>query len=205
MSGVGTRLWEEKALPAPDRSECLRYLRAPQADERLEALLDSCLDELAGQLSPRLCYRVCSASDAEVAFLRESGSRALAERLAGCSHVLVLAATLGVGIDRLIARYTSLSPARALCLQAIGCERIEAVCDSFCEEWRLRGFVLRARFSPGYGDLALELQRDIFAYLDCPTRIGLYLRDSLLMTPTKSVTAIVGIEGEGMEERFEFS
>lgn len=55
---------------------------------------------------------------------------------------------------------------------------------------------LKPRFSAGYGDLPLEVQKDIFRVLDCPRKIGLTLNDSLLMSPTKSVTAIVGIEDE---------
>ncbi len=53
----------------------------------------------------------------------------------------------------------------------------------------------RPRFSPGYGDLTLLAQKDIFAVLDCGKRIGLTLNDSLLMSPSKSVTAFVGIGG----------
>ena len=52
---------------------------------------------------------------------------------------------------------------------------------------------LPPRFSPGYGDLPLSLQRDIFRVLDCPRKIGLTLNESLLMSPSKSVTAIVGL------------
>ena len=39
-------------------------------------------------------------------------------------------------------------------------------------------------------------QKDIFKILDCSKKIGLTLTDSLLMSPTKSVTAIVGIKDE---------
>lgn len=52
---------------------------------------------------------------------------------------------------------------------------------------------LRPRFSPGYGDLAIDAQKDIFALLDCERQIGLTLGDSLLMSPGKSVTAFAGI------------
>ena len=44
-----------------------------------------------------------------------------------------------------------------------------------------------------YGDLPLEMQKDIFNVLDCSKRIGLTLNESLLMSPSKSVTAIIGI------------
>jgi cobalamin-dependent methionine synthase I len=79
----------------------------------------------------------------------------------------------------------------------LGSERIEALCDALCAEWKedyaSRGFVLRPRFSAGYGDLPLTLQNDIFESLQCSKHIGLTLCDSLLMSPTKSVTAIVGV------------
>jgi cobalamin-dependent methionine synthase I len=55
------------------------------------------------------------------------------------------------------------------------------------------GSSLTQRFSAGYGDLPLELQRDIFGALDCQRKIGVTLNESLLMSPSKSVSAIVGI------------
>ena len=82
-------------------------------------------------------------------------------------------------------------------LQAIGAERIEALCDVFCEKIRLdaesAGLFPRPRFSPGYGDFPLELQKDIFRVLDCSRKIGLTLNESLLMSPSKSVTAVIGL------------
>ena len=98
------------------------------------------------------------------------------------------------GIDRLLTKYARLSPARALLLQGIGAERIEALCDAFCAAQAAAvGRALRPRFSPGYGDLALDVQKDIFALLDCERQLGLTLGDSLLMSPGKSVTAFAGI------------
>ena len=88
----------------------------------------------------------------------------------------------------------------ALCLQAIGSERAEALCDAFCNdmasEYTKYGKVLRPRFSAGYGDLPLSLQRDITGVLQTPKNIGISLNESLLMSPSKSVTAIIGIKGE---------
>ena len=52
---------------------------------------------------------------------------------------------------------------------------------------------LEPRFSPGYGDLPLSAQKNIFAVLDPERRIGLTLNSSLLMSPSKSVTAFVGL------------
>lgn len=111
--------------------------------------------------------------------------------------MIIFAATIGVGVDRLISKYSRLSPTKALCFQAIGAERVEALCDEFCNKMKTElekdGEKVKPRFSPGYGDLPLETQKMIFSLLDCPKRIGVTLGDTLLMSPSKSVTAFVGI------------
>ena len=89
-------------------------------------------------------------------------------------------------------KYSKISPVKALIFQAIGAERIEKLCDVFCKDIA-KERKTKPRFSPGFGDLPLTIQKDIFAALDCGKNIGLSLTDSMLMSPTKSVTAIVGI------------
>ena len=112
---------------------------------------------------------------------------------------MLFAGTLGIGIDRFLAKYGRLSPARALWFQAIGAAGIEALCDAFCEELPQllaedgQPARIRPRYSPGFGDFGLEYQPFIFSALDCQKNLGLTLTDSLLMSPTKSVTALVGI------------
>ena len=58
---------------------------------------------------------------------------------------------------------------------------------------RGKGLHARPRFSPGYGDFPLEVQRDFERILEMPKTIGVTLSDSLLMTPTKSITAVIGL------------
>ena len=52
---------------------------------------------------------------------------------------------------------------------------------------------VRPRFSPGYGDLPLTLQPEICAALDVQRRLGIHVTESLLMIPSKSVTAVIGL------------
>ena len=198
MSTVLTRSF---AAPPVDRAEILRYAAARGCDDpALRALVDECLCEVEGVL----CYKLCCCElplierEGEIALgTLKSSSATLKRALSGCERVLLFAATVGFGIDRAIARYGTLSPAKALCLQAIGAERIEALCDLFCremsEELAAKGLLLRPRVSPGYGDLPLAMQREIFALLDPARRVGITLNDSLLMSPSKSVTALAGI------------
>ena len=190
---------KEYTAPPLDRREILRYMRTDRADAPLEQELSAALEEALPTLSYRLCYAEFALGmgqgEVDLGFARTS-SRDLAKNLAGCTHIVVFAATLGLGLDRLIARYSSISPIRALCLQAIGAERIEALCDCFVTDLRYASFGGRvhARFSPGYGDLPLDFQREIFRALDPARRIGLTLNETLLRSPTKSVSALVGIE-----------
>lgn len=177
--------------------EILRYAGCREADKEITELMHECIQEVR----TKLVYKVCSRETevkindgaCDFGFFSVSSEK-LAKNLSGCESALVFGATVGVEIDRLIARYGRLSPAKALMLQAVGAERIEALCDLFCDSFEMEnGVKLRARFSPGYGDLPLSVQRDIFDVLDCTRKIGLSLSDSLLMSPSKSVTAFAGI------------
>lgn len=156
--------------------------------------MESCLQEVRSALSYQVCW--CEFPVSEIPFAN-TPSQDLRQLLQDCDRAVVFAATVGIGLDRLIARYSRVSPARALLFQAIGAERIEALCDLFCgeiaREQAALGRRTTMRFSPGYGDLPLELQRSIFPLLDCSRKIGLTLNESLLMSPSKSVTAIFGI------------
>ena len=58
---------------------------------------------------------------------------------------------------------------------------------------RFPGLFFTDRFSPGYGDLPLDLQPALCAALDTPRRLGLYVTPSLLLNPVKSVTAVIGL------------
>lgn len=190
----------EYPSPEIERREILRYMGCKGGDSQIDGLLDSCICESADVLSYKVVYtEVPISGDGDGIKLGEimTASRDLKKCLSGCDKAIIFAATVGLGIDRLINKYGRINPSRAVCFQAIGAERIEALCDAFCKDiaqyYAESGKKLRPRFSPGYGDLPLSLQRDIFYLLSCEKRIGLTLNDSLLMSPSKSVTAIVGI------------
>ena len=224
---VVTKIYTE---PPVCKKEILRYAgcrpvasakAAITEDQKPEqSQLEELLEETLAEVLPKLSYKVCyiefplSISGKCCDFgCMKTDSADLAKNLQGCERGILFAATIGVEIDRLIARYTHISPAKAVILQAIGAERIESLCDVFCadvvnrlvnvsssgqdkaqENGNTGRSTLRPRFSPGYGDLPLDVQKDIFQVLNCSKNIGLSLNDSLLMSPSKSVTAFAGIE-----------
>lgn len=194
---------EHYELPEFNLREILRYAGAGQGNPALHQTLRDCIDECHGVFSGKVCYTkvpVCVSDSSVNLSFTSVQSRALAKNLSGCEYAVVFAATIGIGIDRLIQKYSKTEISKAVWMQAIGAERIEALCDLFCkdiqEKEQPRGFYTRPRFSPGYGDLSITLQQNIVQVLDCYRKIGIALNESLLMTPSKSVTAIVGL-GKG--------
>jgi len=121
----------------------------------------------------------------------------LRRELEGCRRAFLFVATLGAGVDALLRRLSVTSAADALMAQGLATSLIESYCDD-CEEKmsETAGEPLRRRFSPGYGDLPLAVQRPLLEILDAPRRAGVALTPSLLMVPSKSVSAIIGVGKE---------
>lgn len=187
---IYTKIYNE---PEFNLREVLRYAGADAASEEMAR---ECIEEVRRELTYRVCYGKFPVEIHEnkvVTPVFSAESEKLKKNLDGCDSVIIFGSTVGIGIDRLIARYGSISPVKALFFQGIGAERIEALCDTFCEDMRREYGDLRPRFSPGYGDFGIEHQKNIFASLELSKKIGLSLNASLLMSPTKSVTAICGI------------
>ena len=188
------------ALSEISVSEVLRYAGVKSPDNAMLSLLSECENLTRGIFTYNVCYyetELSAAGDVCDFGHFKVTSKSLSSLISECDGAIIFAASVGVGIDRLITKYKRISEARALMLGAIGNERIEALCDIFEEDIkRIYGSRTKKRFSPGYGDVPLDLQRDIFRLLDPPRKIGLTLGDSLLMSPTKSVTVIIGINKE---------
>lgn len=187
------------------RREVWRYLgyKGNQPDETVCRMVEETIDMVETAAAPRQISRrvTCKIQPGGRLFLdsMEVKSQSLAKHLHGCNEVILFAATLGTGIDRLLQRYNRLQVSRAAVLQAVSAAAVEEWCD-LCqkqlEEGLEPGLYLRPRFSPGYGDLPLSFQRSLLDSLEAGKRIGIELTDTLLMTPTKSVSAIIGITSD---------
>lgn len=116
----------------------------------------------------------------------------LVKNLGGCREAFLLAVTLGTGVDRLLLRLSRLSPARHFVTDALASAMAEAACDA-AEKAVTGGVPCRPRYSPGYGDLPLTVQPPLLARLDASRRCGITVSDTLIMSPSKSITAIIGI------------
>ena len=184
-----------------DIAEPLRYLGVRgEPGPALRAELSAVADRLTQAVTPRWVWRVFhvkrtfDGEGLEGTNLTLTGEMAH-KMLADCAQAVLLACTLGAGFETMLRSEQARSMARAAMLDVCGSAWVEAGCDQAEGEISARfpGLYLTDRFSPGYGDLPLGLQKEICALLDAQRRLGVQVTDSLLMNPTKSVTAVIGL------------
>ncbi|NLT58169.1 MAG: methionine synthase [Clostridiales bacterium] len=123
--------------------------------------------------------------------------RDIALHLAGCGACLLLAVTLGGGIERHIRAAEACDMAAALLLDVAASTLVEQYADEAERllrlQYRGQGAHLTGRFSPGYGDLPLALQGDLLRLLNAQRQIGLTVSAGGILLPRKSITALLGV------------
>lgn len=187
-----------------DINEVLRYMGCPpeQAAPQTRALAEQAAAQMEQTARPRSVFREFGLSITGDGVLLESGlllpGRDLARHLAGCDRAVLLAVTLSAQADTLIRRAESRDMALALALDCAAAALVEEVCDRLEGEIfaKYPGCHFPFRFSPGYGDLPLSVQSGLLALLDAPRKIGLCANENHILTPRKSVTALVGVSRE---------
>lgn len=191
-----------------DIDEALRYLGASGADEALRQCMESVARDAEQRFVPRYIYRVSAVehrpegewlSDLQLLLPGNSARKMLAE----CQRAAVLVCTLGLGFEQHMRLTQARDMSQAVLLDACGSALVEAGCDAAEKELAARfpGVYLTDRFSPGYGDLPLDLQPAICRITDSQRRLGVYVTESCLMTPQKSVTAIIGMADKPQRAR----
>ena len=187
-----------------DRAALARYLGYPshQPPARDLPLLQQAEREILKTAAPRCVFARFALARTEEGLLL-GGTEILLEgediarHLAGCHSAILFAATLGVGIDRLLLQAQVQDLARSVMLDAAASVAAEQTAEgaqraaeaALCKE----GEYHTGRFSPGYGDLPIGLQRQLIPLLDAPRQIGLTVTSSAILAPRKSVTALIGI------------
>ena len=183
----------------PDKKEVLRYMvfEVDCLSEELEDLYEKSKDEFQKSASYKAVMRKVSIKLKENNIVDlgfcEIQNENLYKNLSGCEDAYIFAATAGIAVDRLIMRCSKVSPAQAIICDSIGSSAVEVWCDEINAMINSE-YEIKPRFSPGYGGVSLEYQKDILSFLDAERKIGITLNDALMMTPVKSVTAFVGIK-----------
>lgn len=188
--------------------EAIRYLGYGRhaIDEQTLALIQDSFEELDQIVDAKFVYRIFEIKNQKEDELTIENvriqSRNLSKNLKNCKEVVLLGTTLGIGVDLLMKKYAVLDMSKAVVIQACAAAVLEEYCDKIQKQIAMgldTGLYLRPRFSPGYGDFSILHQKELLQMLDAPKKIGLTLTDGYMLTPTKSVTAVMGISEEAKE------
>lgn len=162
------------------------------------SVYEKAVRDVLAESTPKACFiKVPVVADGdEITFPFVSfHSRDLSKNLSGCKEAFVFAVTLGHGVERLLSKISRLSSADFFIYDAVGSALAESVCD--IAENMIKGNIpCKPRFSPGYGDLPLSVQRDVLSVLNAEKLLGITLTETNLMIPQKSITAILAVSEE---------
>ena len=195
-----------------DREEVLRYLeyKGQDIDNNLVEIIEECRNIAKDRINPRYTFRVYSIKQKYKGIIELEGtnlileSNDLYEILKDCNECILMAATLGINIEKDIKKYSCTELTKGIIIDSCATTAIEEVCDRVQNEIEnnilKNGQYLTFRYSPGYGDLSIEKNTEILYILNGQKEIGLTITNSGIMIPRKLVIAIIGITDKKVEQ-----
>lgn len=186
------------------KEEVLRYLgfKNQTLEKDMNNLIEETIEEMRNLAKVRYVYKPFNIDRGkdEIILLDTKMKllgRDIYKHLEKSQKCILMAVTLGSEIDMKIRYYEKINMTKALILDACATTAIEEACDETCGTIE-NGLIeknkkLTWRFSPGYGDLPIESQKDFISVLEGNKTIGLTVSDHSILLPRKSVTAVVGI------------
>jgi len=196
-------------LDSISKSEALRYMgHRGDVSDTLMRLLCDCEEKLLETIRPLWTFRVFDIENtAEGVKILNTAltltGNDIKAHLEGCDRVVLMCATLGGDTDRLIRTLEVSDISSAFAMDAMASAAIEDVCRRCDEEIKkqLPECFLTWRFSPGYGDLPLELQGVFLDTLSAQKQTGLCCGSNNILIPRKSVTAVMGISESPLPQK----
>ena len=195
-----------------DKNEVLRYLMYKNdiVDPSLNSIIDKLIAETKDISRPRFTYHIFSLRkekdlllEGTTLFLKGNDIK---KHLEFSNKCIVMCATLGSEIEMRINYYSKIELLKSIILDACASTYIEALCDMAelrikeNEISNIKGLFFTSRYSPGYGDFDISVQKDLLNIIDAPKKIGVTVTDSSIMLPRKSVSAIIGLQDIKTEE-----
>ncbi len=189
------------------KSEIMRYLgyKKGSSDKRLDVEIMDAVEELQRTALFNYVYRDFDVKKDENSLIFKDSSimtesKKLRSHLINSNRAVVMAVTLGFQVEKKFKYYTKLDLSKGIVYEACAAALIEELCDYVQREIEAEaseeGYYITDRYSPGYGDLSLEVQPHIIKALDAQKRIGLSTTENHILIPRKSVTAIIGLTVE---------
>lgn len=188
------------------KENALKYLGYldNQVDQQTEEIMDECLVELT-KFEPKFMYQTYTLEHhplkiKELNLLIDYSD--LVDLFDSCNKVVIIACTLGLQLDKRLRYLAMINLTKMTIMDALASSYLEFKCDEFenNQDFGLHTF----RFCPGYGNVPLELNRDLANAIDCYKHIGLSVQDNHLLLPQKSMIGLIGL-GDQKQEKHCFS
>lgn len=187
-----------------DQDEVLRYLEYKGQDisDDFKGTINECINLIKNKINPRYMLRIYPIRKDKFSIeIQGTGikldSRDLYNLLRECDKCIVMAATLGLEVEKEIRKYSYSDLTKGIIIDSCATTAIEEVCefvqDELEKELLEKGEYLTTRYSPGYGDLPIDKNADLINLLNTQKGIGLTITGNGIMIPRKSVVAIMGI------------
>lgn len=191
-----------------NKKEALRYMGQADSDcdDRLSILMEQCEKRLLSVIRPRYLYQCFDIKENDEGIHVENTSLTLVgndikRHLKGCTKAVLLCTTLSAEADRVIRIAGLKDMLEALTLDCLASTAVEQLCDK--AELKIKEdypeYEMTWRYGIGYGDLPISLQKDFLNVLNAPKLIGLNVTESFILTPRKSVTAVIGLSKDKIE------
>ena len=188
-------------LLAIDAQEARRYAGLQKAADFAEEKILAACEDARLLAVPKGIWQLYD-YDCETQIIKANPScqiqgKKIGRHLAGCEKIIALSATIGEDIEETITqRFAKGEYSSAVLMDAAATAAVEQVADgmekAIAPKMAAQGFLLKWRFSPGYGDWPLEQQPDMVRLAQAE-KIGVSLTSSMMLMPRKSITAIIGL------------
>lgn len=180
------------SLSSIDRTQAFRYMGLHgEPDSQMLRTADICEKKLLSAVKPRYCWKAFQKESLKTILIGQD----IQNHLELCSQVILFCATLSQSADTCIRIAQTSDVLAGMMTDAMASALTEQLCDE-AEAEILSQFPDKFstwRFSPGYGDMPLEIQPDFLRIINADKRLGICVSEGGLLIPTKSVTAVVGL------------
>lgn len=187
-------------LPVIDKAEVKRYAGLRHAEDFPDKYVDDACLEIQLLANPKGIYQEYNYDSKTFTIQSQPPitveGKTIREHLAKSSKVYVMGVTVGEAVEhRSEELFKKGNYTLGLLIDAAATTAVEQVADQVNEIInniaKKSGYKPTWRFSPGYGNWPLEVQKDLATIIKTD-QIGLSVTENFLLFPRKSVTAIIG-------------
>lgn len=206
------KVFERGNILGAYKEEVLRYLgyKNQKIQQSLNDLIDECIKEVQGYIKPKYIFEIYDIKKSKdkielISSILTFRGKDIINHLKDSKKCVVMAVTLGNDIDTKIRYYEKFNLTKALILDACATSAVENLCDKVQEDIKNKAKSINMgitfRYSPGYGDFSIDIQKDIISSLEANKKIGLSSTENYILIPRKSVTAVIGFQEESIKSK----